>query len=192
MPASVHPTALGIVLAVLVAVLVGGGLWWMLHPPAHMRGAGLAQTPDESPTVLVPVTRNTSDEVLRLASLIAAQDHTDVTLLHVVEMPYTLPIDAEPLSEDQRAERGVAFFQQQRKVFDEAGIPVTCKVARGRRAGKAIVDWALATRPHAVVLGLIPKQRGVLGGTTSYVLENAGSLRVIVYKGSGDLQAARA
>jgi nucleotide-binding universal stress UspA family protein len=189
MPVSVHPTLTGVLLALVVVVLVGGGLWWMLHPSARLHGAGLPPTANESPTVLVPVTRGTSEEVLRLASLIAAQDHTDVTLLHVVEMPYTLPIDAEPRSEAQRQERGAAFFHQQRKIFDEAGIPVTCKVARARRAGKAIVDWALATRPHAVVLGLVPHQRGVLGGTTSYVLENAGSLRVIVYK---DPQGAKA
>lgn len=182
MPVSYHPTVIGIVLAITVAVLVGGGLWWMLHPGTHGHTGGLPQASGESPTVLVPVTRATSEEVLRVASLIAVEDHTDVTLLHVVEMPYTLPIDAEPLSDDQRAEQGAAFFQAQRRIFDEAGIPVTCKVARARRAGKAIIDWAQATRPHAVVLGLVPHQRGVLGGTTSYVLENAGHLRVIICK----------
>ena len=177
--ASYHLTVLGVFLAVTVAVLVFGGLWWMLHPASQSHGAAIEPSAGESPTVLVPVTRSTSPEVLRVASMIAAEDHTDVTPLHVVEMPYTLPIDAEPLNP---TERGAAFFERQREVFDRAGIPVTCKVARARRAGKAIVDWAQATHPHAVVLGLIPHQRGVLGGTTSYVLENAGHLRVILCK----------
>jgi nucleotide-binding universal stress UspA family protein len=177
--ASYHPTAIGVVMALAVLVLVGGGLRWMLHPAGRVHGGALPPTAGESPTILVPVTRSTSPEVLRLATLLAIEDHTDITLLHVVEMPYTLPIDAEPINP---GERGAGFFEAPRQVFEQAGIPVTCKVARARRAGKAIVDWALATRPHAVVLGLVPHPRGVLGSTTTYVLENAGPLRIIVCK----------
>jgi nucleotide-binding universal stress UspA family protein len=179
MPVSYHVTAVGVVLAVTVVAVVFGGLWWMLHPSvrAHL---GLRVSPDESPTVLVPVTPGTPQEMLRLASLIAAEDNVDVTLLHVVEMPYTLPIDAQVAAAER--DPGPAFLREYRRFLEETGIVVHCKVARGRRAGKAIIDWAQATRPHAIVMGAVPHTRNLLGSTTAYVMEHAGPLRVIVYK----------
>jgi nucleotide-binding universal stress UspA family protein len=175
MPAEVHVSGVGLLAAAVILVGVVSVLWWMLHPATHAHGAFAADA-ETANVVLVPVTPNTPPELLHLAAVLANETMATVMLLHVVEVPFTLPLDAHGVGGNGRT-----FLREFRKAVEAEGASVECKVARSRRAGKTIVDWARALRPKAVVLGALA-HRGSLGSTTTYVLENADPFRVLIYK----------
>jgi nucleotide-binding universal stress UspA family protein len=178
-PAEYHVSAAGVGAALAVLGSVSAILWWMLHPSVRVRIA-FAPPGEARNAILVPVTPGTPPELLRLAATLAAETNGEVILLYVVEVPYTLPLDARLPDRDREARR--AFLREQRRQLEELGVTVETKIARSRRAGKAIVDWARAINPQVVLLGTGPRFRGNLGSTASSGLENAGPLRVILYK----------
>lgn len=173
----VHLSVTGFVLAAVVLVGVVSILWWMLHPVPQAHGALAGDDAEAANVVLVPVTAKSPPEMLHLAALIAMESMASVMLLHVIEVPYTLALDVEMAQSGS----GREFLREFRKAIETEGATVETKVARSRRAGKTIVDWARSVHPKAVVLGALP-HRGGLGSTTAYVLENALPSRVLVYK----------
>jgi nucleotide-binding universal stress UspA family protein len=131
------------------------------------------------------VTAQSPPEALRLAALLASQATAGIVLLHVIEVPYTLPLDVSEPGGDQRG----SYLREFRRLLEAEGLVVEVKVARSRRAGKVIADMARALRPRAVVLSAQPR-RGGLSATAAYVLENTPSSRVIIYKASSEAAAA--
>lgn len=174
-----HITVVGLLLAAVVLAGVIGVLWWMLHPGKLGSGGAFPEDDGElADLLLVPVTPGSPPELLHLAAMLAREMMAGVVLLHVVEVPFTLPLDVQ---DAQAAQTGREFMRDFRRTVEARGASVELKVARARRAGKTIIDWARTVRPKAIVLGARPHAGG-LGATTAYVLENAGPFRVVVVK----------
>ena len=91
----------------------------------------------------------------------------------VVEVPLDLPLDAAmPEAEDEANE----LLDAARTLGDSYGVDVLGRLARGRRAGRAIVREAEQRNSEIVVMGS-PRRRQarapVFGDTTDYVLKHA-------------------
>lgn len=147
-------------------------------------------------SILVPVfgTKLDDDIVATAGRLAAAEraqggdaDGARLALIHVIEVPLSLPLDAElPPEREQAARRAL---ERAREVAEEyQGVAVATEVVRARDVGAGIVTAARLGEPEAIVIGGEPptKIRGgarlggvgaakpaEIGAATEYVLKKA-------------------
>ena len=113
------------------------------------------------------------NELVRLACLMARKAKRKVHLVHIIEVPRTLPLKAVLTKESDNADK---LLTSALMIAEEAGCEAVAEVVQARDAGPAIVDEA---RDHAcalILLGLVrdpAKQHNDLGKTVPYVLTNA-------------------
>jgi nucleotide-binding universal stress UspA family protein len=113
------------------------------------------------------------NELVRLACLMARKAKRKVHLVHIIEVPRTLPLKAVLTAESEHADR---LLTEALTIAEDAGCEAVAEVVQARDAGPAIVDEA---RDHAcalIMLGLvrdIHKVHSDLGKTVPYVLSNA-------------------
>jgi nucleotide-binding universal stress UspA family protein len=136
--------------------------------------------PDKLPLIafqriLVPVAGNESDDsALRLATLLLAGTRGETSLLHVIEVSFDRPLDAEDAAAvafaDEVLGRSEAFLE-------EHEVTVRTGVVQARAAGAAIVDEAIEWGADLIVMGLRYKKRfgGAwdAGRTVPYVMRNS-------------------
>lgn len=112
-------------------------------------------------------------ELVRLACLMAKRAKRKVHLVHIIEVPRTLPLKAILTKESEIADK---LLNDAMGIADETGCEAVAEVVQARDAGTAIVDEA---RDHAcalILLGLVRdshKAHTDLGKTIPYVLANA-------------------
>ena len=125
--------------------------------------------------ILVPLAGTEADEApLRLASLLLAGGDGQVSLLHVIEVPFERQLDAEDAQAiafaDEVIERAEAFLT-------EREVPVRTGIAQARAAGAAIVDDAVEQSADLIIVGLRYKKRfgggWDAGRTVPYVMRNS-------------------
>jgi APA family basic amino acid/polyamine antiporter len=124
--------------------------------------------------ILVPVAPGReTEEALDVACRLATERRARVVAIAVVEVPLELPLDAEM----PEAERGAnELLDAARTVGDSYGVDVIGRLARDRRAGRAIVREAEQRNTEIVVMGSSRRTQpraAIFGGTTDYVLKHA-------------------
>jgi nucleotide-binding universal stress UspA family protein len=113
------------------------------------------------------------NELVRLACLMARKAKRRVHLVHIIEVPRTLPLKAVLTKESEHADK---LLTGALAIAEDAGCEAVAEVVQARDAGPAIVDEA---RDHAcalIMLGLVRDPNKVpndLGKTVPYVLSNA-------------------
>lgn len=129
---------------------------------------------DAVKSLLVPLDgSDAAFSALAAACDIARHHKATVAALHVIEVPRSLPLDAE-LSEE--AERGEIILTRAESIAKEHDIKVRADLVQARQAGHAVVDEALDSKADAIVVGLDyhrPYGRFQMGRLPLYVLENA-------------------
>lgn len=120
------------------------------------------------------------NELVRLACSMAKRARRKVHLVHIIEVPRTLPLKASMTQESEHADQ---LLHDAMEIAEEAGCEAIAEVVQTRDAGPAIVEEA---RDHAcalIMLGLIRNsQKGTgsdLGKTIPYVLAHS-PCRVLV------------
>ena len=149
--------------------------------PALVLGPSLAV---EYRTIIVPVVRTgESEEALVAAPRLAAERGATVAVLHVVEVPLSLPLDARLHGEEDQAE---ALLDDAQALVESYGVRAVTRLLRARRAGPAIVEEARRRHAELVVLGAprraISGRRRLFGKTVDYVLREA-PCRVLIATG---------
>lgn len=140
------------------------------HQPTEPRAADYR--------LVVPVTGGSEDDrLLDIVDKISQKSHTYITLVYVVEVAQSMPIDAELPAEIERGERVLkeAEIFTTRCVGGRRGA-ITTELLQARSAGAAIVDEAIDHGANAIMLGTsVRKKFGQLstGETVDYVLRNA-------------------
>jgi APA family basic amino acid/polyamine antiporter len=135
-------------------------------------------------TIIVPVVRTgESEEALVAAARLAAERGATVAVLHVVEVPLSLPLDARLHEEEDQAE---ALLDDAQALVESYGVRAVTRLLRARRAGPAIVEEARRRHAELVVLGAprraISGRRRLFGKTVDYVLREA-PCRVLIATG---------
>src|SRR5438128_2142032 len=130
--------------------------------------------------ILVPLAPGReTQEALDVAARLAAERRARIVAIAVVEVPLELPLDAYLPAEEAAANR---LLDEARTIGDSYGVDVIGRLARARRAGRAIVDEAERRHSEIIVMGSPRRRRaraGIFGGTTDFVLKNA-ACRVMV------------
>ena len=125
--------------------------------------------------ILVPLAGTEADDApLRLTALLIGGTGGQVSLLHVIEVPFERQLDAEDPKAiafaDEVIERAEAFLT-------EHEVLVRTGIAQARAAGAAIVDDAVEQSADLIVMGLRYKKRfgggWDAGRTVPYVMRNS-------------------
>ena len=113
-------------------------------------------------------------ELVRLACLMAKKARRKVHLVHVIEVPRTLPLKATLTKESEQADK---LLNEAMAVAGDAGCDAVAEVVQARDAGPAIVDEAKDHECALIMLGLVRDTHNArnadLGKTIQYVLTNA-------------------
>jgi nucleotide-binding universal stress UspA family protein len=127
-------------------------------------------------TILVAVNQSpASMEALEVVCGLAKQQKAKITVLHVIEVLRSLPLNA---GLDSEMRRGEAILRKAEERATELGVQVTRSLVQAREAGPAIVDEARDQQVDAIVLGMGYKRvvgSFEIGHTTDVVLKNAHS-----------------
>ena len=130
--------------------------------------------------ILVPVNGNiVDDQVVRLACTLVRRQQGTLTLMHIIEVPRSFPLDAEMNIESSRRILDVAA-----ETAEQLGVQARTEIIQAREAGATIVEEARNMGAGLILLGLPRLQRmgsPSLGRTIPYVLLH-GHCRVIVVR----------
>jgi nucleotide-binding universal stress UspA family protein len=135
--------------------------------------------PDASPyairRVVVAVNGGSSDErIVRIASELARPTKAQVVAVHIVEIGWSLPLDADVASRSDEAQRVLDIVEG---TAEHEHVRLETVLLQARDVGAAIVDEASERGADLLVLGLPYKKRFggdfAIGRTVPYVLKNA-------------------
>ena len=122
--------------------------------------------------ILVALSGNPMDsDLVRMACFMARHSKGKVFVMHVIEVPRTLPLDAQVESGEVDT-----ILDRALEVAEEVNYEVEAAVVQARDAGPSIVDEAKERNCSLIVMGLVPRYRFgrfEMGRTVPYVLEHA-------------------
>ena len=133
--------------------------------------------------ILVALSGNSLDgDLVRMACFMAKPSKGRVFVVHVLEVPRTLPLDAQMDSQEVDI-----ILDQAVEAAEAVNGDVETEVVQARDAGPGIVDEAHDRDCSLIIMGLAPRHRFGrfdMGHTVPYVLEHA-KCRVFLIRESG-------
>ena len=132
----------------------------------------------EQPTfrrAVVAVNGGSSDErIVRLVASQAARIKAELIAVHVVEIDWTLPLDADIAGRSEDIQR---VLDSAESIADQSKVTVEPVLLQARDVGAAIVDEATERGADLLVVGLPYRKRFggefAIGRTIPYILQNA-------------------
>ncbi len=175
MLSQIHP--LGALIAAGFVTTLVAVLWWMLNPPALIPAAAAKarQSLFAVKKILVPtIGLPYAERGIELACRLGDDQHAEILLAYVMEVPRTLPLGV-PLPEAEQ--RAVEALERGASIVALHEIPVTKIVQRARLAGEEIAKIAKDRDVDMIVLGIRSEEEGLrgaaLGKTSDSILRNA-------------------
>ena len=124
--------------------------------------------------ILVPVCGNSVDEeAIKLACYLAKKNKAQVYVVYIIEVPRTLPLDAQIDSELQKAEK---LLTRAEDIAVEQDYEIETDLLQARESGLGIVDEAMEREVALIIMGIPYKKRlnvFNLGSASRYVLREA-------------------
>jgi nucleotide-binding universal stress UspA family protein len=112
-----------------------------------------------------------SEVLMALAVRMAKGRQAQLVAIYVIEVPYTLPIDAE-LPQEERAALEVLTAAEE--IGRKAGIEIATRTIRDRQTGPAVIQAAREENVSLIVMGTYREHRyagAPMGQAIEYVLE---------------------
>ncbi|MCX5999768.1 MAG: universal stress protein [Chloroflexi bacterium] len=121
------------------------------------------------PRILVPVDGDDSDrEAIELACRLAKEAKGKVCVVHVIQVPRSLALDAELETETKMAEEVLLHAET---IAHELDCEVETDILQTREVGPAVVDEAMERSADLIVMGMGYRQR--FGQCRVWVLRQA-------------------
>jgi APA family basic amino acid/polyamine antiporter len=126
-------------------------------------------------SILVPFFANASSrEALDMACRLATERRATVAAVSVLELPLDLSLDAPLLDRERELDD---LLDEAWAIGDSYGVKVVGRLARGRHAGRTIVEEAVHRNSEIIVMGAARQRerlrRSIFGDTVDYVLKHA-------------------
>lgn len=155
MNAEVHITVAGALIALLIAGSVGATLYWMLHPPqSHvMKLAAEAEHSLERMVGSLIVAFSPeidSAHMMALAAKLARGERSELLALYVIEVPYTLPPDAEMPFEERAALDALGAAET---IANKNNVAIRTETIKARSTKQAVLDVAKREKANLIILG---------------------------------------
>lgn len=175
---------LGMLLALIFALLMASLLIWMFRVPAPMAQAVAHARRSVSGIrrILVPTRGAEHDErAVELACRLGAEQKSQIVLAYVLEIPLTLSLGT-PLPEEE--EKAKSAMQRSVEIVRVHNLEAVSRIERDRDVGRGILRTARDLDVDLVVIGMDPARSHFadpLGRTTETLLRQA-NFEVIVDK----------
>ncbi len=152
---TVSITIEGAVIAIAITLAIAATIWWMLHPPASFvqRLAKEAETELErmvgsimvvfSPDIL-------SAHMMALAAKLARGERSELFAVYVIEVPYTLPPDAEMAVEERAALDALGAAET---IAVNNGVTIRTETIKARSTKQSVLDIARREKAALIILG---------------------------------------
>jgi nucleotide-binding universal stress UspA family protein len=175
MSGNVHVTPLGVLIAILFAVSMGGLLLWMLRVPRHIPAAAAKarRSVGAIKKILVPtIGAPYSERGVELACRLGQEQKAQIILTYVIEVPRTLPLNAPIPDAENNAKTAL---QRAQEIVSLRGLDCVVSIDRARVAGEEIIRSSKENDVDVIVIGLKPKLSGttVIGQTAEILLRKA-------------------
>jgi nucleotide-binding universal stress UspA family protein len=132
------------------------------------------QTPSFRRAVIALSGNPNNATLVRLACELGRQGHAELIGVHVVEVDWTHPLDADIAGRSEEAQR---VLDTAEAVAEEMGVKLETVLLQARDVGPALVDEAAERQADLLVAGLAYRKRFggdfAIGRTVPYVLKNA-------------------
>jgi nucleotide-binding universal stress UspA family protein len=166
---------IGGVIALVVIGAVGSTLYRMLHGPTSrteiIAAHAAEQAQEITGVILVVFSRHIHSEVLMaLAARMAKGRQAQLVAIYVIEVPYTLPIDAELPQEEREALEVITAAEE---IGRKIGVEIVTRTIRDRQTGPAIIAAAREENASLIVMGTYREHRyagAPMGQAIEYVL----------------------
>jgi len=116
----------------------------------------------------------TDARIVKLAAELARQSKAELVAVHVVEIDWTLPLDADVAGRSEEAQR---VLDTAEAAAEQSRYRVEPVLLQARDVGAALVDEATERGADMLILGLPYRKRFggdfAMGRTIPYVLKNA-------------------
>jgi nucleotide-binding universal stress UspA family protein len=151
----VHVTLAGALIALFIAAAIGATLWWMLHPPTSyvQRVAARAESELErmvGSLIVVFSPEIDSSHMLALAVKLARGERSDLLALYVIEVPYTLPPDADMAVEERAA---LVALGAAETIANKSNVTIRTATVKARSTKQAVLDVAKREKANLIILG---------------------------------------
>ena len=128
--------------------------------------------------IIVPVNGSEGDaRALAFVGDLVHRQQAAITLIYVVEVLQSMPLDAELPAEIDRGENVLHRAEELAKSLITAKLErVTTDLLQARSAGAAIVDEAIERNAQAIVMATtnrVKHGKTTMGETAAYVIKNA-------------------
>ncbi len=173
-------TVAGVVIAILFLSSIVGVLGWMLRLPKETeetrKVTKAVRSVNKLSHILVPLlSRNeATDRIVALAAQMARQRNGNVELLAVIEVPFTLPLNARVEQDEKRA---FEVLDHAESVAMRIAVKIHKRILKARTAGLAIVREAEEQAVDLILIANTPvRVRGnvqQIDPTVEYVMRNA-------------------
>lgn len=152
---TIHVTVTGAIIALIIASTVGTALWWMLHPPSSyvQRIARKAETELErmvGSLIVVFSPEIDSSHMMALAAKLARGERSELLALYIVEVPYTLPPDAEMPLEERAALDQLGAAET---IANNNNVTIRTETVKARSTKQAVLDVAKREKANLIILG---------------------------------------
>jgi len=148
-------TVAGFVIALFVAGAVGATLWWMLHPPSSYVQEMAARAESElermvGSLIVVFSPEIDSAHMMALAAKLARGERSELLALYVIEVPYTLPPDADMAMEERAALDALGAAEQ---IANSNNVAIRSETIKTRSTKQAVLDVAKREKANLIILG---------------------------------------
>lgn len=148
-------TSAGIISALLTVIAVCATLWWMMHPPKTKADIAAKKAEralrEQLRTVVVAFSSEIeSEHMMALAARLARGENSEVLVIYVIEVPFTLPTNAVMEEEDRIALDALASAEA---IGKSNGVEVRTEVVHHRQTAQAVLDIAKRERADLIIMG---------------------------------------
>jgi nucleotide-binding universal stress UspA family protein len=117
---------------------------------------------------------STDSRIVRLAAELARSGRAELVAVHVVEVDWSLPLDADIAGSSDQAQQ---VLDRAEAIAEETRVTLEPVLLQARDVGPALVDEAAERNADLLLLGLPYRKRFggdfAIGKTIPYVLKNA-------------------
>ena len=153
--ATIHVTLAGALLALFIAFGTGSTIWWMLHPPSSFVQRLAKEATSElermvGSIVVVFSADILSSHMMALAAKLARGERSELLAVYVIEVPYTLPPDAQMPAEERSALDALGAAET---IASTTGVSLRTEIIKSRSVKQAVLDLAKRERANLIILG---------------------------------------
>ncbi len=155
MSGQIHVTVAGIVIALGVVAAVVATFYWMLHPPVTTAERTAQQVEREieemvGSIIIVFAEEIHSEYMMALAVRVARRERAQLLAVYVIEVPLTLPRNAEMEKEHRKA---LGVLAGAEAIARANNVEIKTEVVQTRSVSQGVLDLARERDAHLIVIG---------------------------------------